>query len=365
VAVELALLLARLLLSAVFLLAGIGKLGDPKGAIQALKDFGLPGALARPLSLLLCVGEIAIAVALVPLAGAWYGACAALGLLGIFVMAIGITLARGRRPDCHCFGQLHSAPVGWKTLVRNGILVALAGWLVIRGPGQVGPSLWGHLASAGENERKFFIIGGCVMAFLTFRALRRKEAPQESADSESDFDLGWETSEKETIVQEVVAKRKEHSPELQKILEIGTGWPVGTRAPEFALPTLAGETRSLQSLREEGKTICIVFSSPYCESCRAILPQLNAWMQEHDRSLNMILISRGGTKEHVAKLNDFEASRVLLQPGFEYSEAYGVSATPAALLVDTDGVIQSRLAIGRDEIKQLISSSARQSHKTI
>ena len=118
---ELALLLARLLLSAVFLLAGIGKLGDPKGAIQGLKDFGLPGALARLLSLLLCVGEIATAVALVPLAGAWYGACAALGLLGIFVLAIGSALARGRKPDCHCFGQLHSAPVGWKTLVRNGI----------------------------------------------------------------------------------------------------------------------------------------------------------------------------------------------------------------------------------------------------
>jgi thiol-disulfide isomerase/thioredoxin len=221
--------------------------------------------------------------------------------------------------------------------------------------------LWGYVASAGENERKFFIIGGCVMAFLTFRALRRKEPAEESAESESDFDFGWDSSEKETNVQEVVAKRKEHSPELQKILEVGTGWPVGTRAPEFALPTLAGETRSLQSLREEGKTICIVFSSPYCESCRAILPQLNAWMQEYDRSLNIILISRGGTKENVAKLKDFEASRVLLQPGFEHSEAYGVSATPAALLVDTDGVIQSRLAIGRDEIKQLISSSTKQS----
>jgi hypothetical protein len=88
-------------------------------------------------------------------------------------------------------------------------------------------------------------------------------------------------------------------------------------------------------------------------------------MQEHDRSLNMILISRGSAKENLAKLKDFEASRVLLQPGFEHSEAYGVSATPAAVLVDADGVIQSRLAIGRDEIKQLITSSARQSHETI
>ncbi len=171
---ELALLVARLLLAAVFLLAGIAKLSDPQGTIQGLHDFGLPWRLAQALGLLLSLGEIVVAVALVPLASAWYGACGALGLLLIFVVAIGINLARGRKPDCHCFGQLHSAPVGWPTLVRNGVLGALAGWLVYRGPLRVGPSLWQHLSAAGDDERRLFVVAGCVMCFLFFRAMRQR-----------------------------------------------------------------------------------------------------------------------------------------------------------------------------------------------
>jgi len=45
----------------------------------------------------------------------------------IFSAAIALRLARGSAPDCHCFGQLHSAPVSWKTLARNGVLTLLAG----------------------------------------------------------------------------------------------------------------------------------------------------------------------------------------------------------------------------------------------
>jgi hypothetical protein len=36
-----------------------------------------------------------------------------LALLVLFIVAIAVTLARGRKPDCHCFGQLHSKPIGW------------------------------------------------------------------------------------------------------------------------------------------------------------------------------------------------------------------------------------------------------------
>ena len=48
----------------------------------------------------------------------------------LFVVGIGVNLARGRNPECHCFGQLHSAPAGWKTLARTGALAAVAGLLV-------------------------------------------------------------------------------------------------------------------------------------------------------------------------------------------------------------------------------------------
>jgi len=353
--VERALLVARLLLSAVFFLAGIAKLADRKGASKALDDFGLPSAFARPLSLLLSIAEIAVSAALIPAAPAWYGACAALALLGIFGIGIGIALARGRKPDCHCFGQLHSAPVGRSTFIRNGILAAVAAWLVFRGPMQDGPPLWQHLAAAGDDERRLFLIAACVMCFLIFRALRRKDPEQESDSIEVD----WEDSAQSEP--SIPGPERQLDPELQRILQTGTGWPIGTPARDFTLPDITGRQCSLQSLRDKGTTVCLVFSSPFCEPCRALWPSITRWAREYDRALNIIVISRGSATENLAKQNDFEPSRVLLQQTFELSDAYGVTSTPAAVLVGADGLIQSRLAVGRDDIRQLIAASVQDS----
>jgi uncharacterized membrane protein YphA (DoxX/SURF4 family) len=93
--VELALLAVRLLLATVFVLAGVTKLLDHRGSSKALNNFGLPLGLAQPLSILLSAIEIVVAVALVPVAFAWYGACGALALLSLFAIGIGVTLARG------------------------------------------------------------------------------------------------------------------------------------------------------------------------------------------------------------------------------------------------------------------------------
>src|SRR5687768_9342155 len=117
---ETALLVGRLGLAAVFLIAGFAKLADRQGTRQAMVDFGVPRVLAAPIGILLPLVEIAIGVALIPAASAWWGAIGALALLLLFVLGIGVNLALGRRPDCRCFGQLHSAPAGWRTLVRDG-----------------------------------------------------------------------------------------------------------------------------------------------------------------------------------------------------------------------------------------------------
>src|SRR3712207_5270289 len=136
---ESALLVARLLLAAVFAVAGVAKLADLPGSRQAMRAFGVPGRLAAPLGLLLPTAELAVAVALIPKGSAWWGALGALVLLLLFVAGIGVSLARGKHPECHCFGQLHSAPASWPTLVRNGLLAAVATFIVWQGardPGQ-------------------------------------------------------------------------------------------------------------------------------------------------------------------------------------------------------------------------------------
>src|SRR3954453_20960534 len=101
----------RFLVVIVFAIAGLAKLADRAGSRRALIEFGLPEALAVPLGFILPAAELIVAVTLVPAATAWWGALGALLLLLTFTIAIGANLALGRRPDCHCFGQLSSAPV--------------------------------------------------------------------------------------------------------------------------------------------------------------------------------------------------------------------------------------------------------------
>src|SRR5579863_8033608 len=96
-------LAARLALAAVFAVAGVAKLLDRKGSAKSLADFGVPKGLAPALGVMLPLAELACALALVMDAAAWWGAWGVAALLVAFIAAIGVSLARGRRPDCHCF----------------------------------------------------------------------------------------------------------------------------------------------------------------------------------------------------------------------------------------------------------------------
>jgi len=118
---------ARVILAAVFVAAAWGKLIDAAGARQAAADFGVPTAAAPVVAFFVPVAELTVAVLLV-----FGGSAAALGaigaavLLAAFTVAVVASLARGRRPDCHCFGRLRPEAVSSRTVVRNGVLLALA-----------------------------------------------------------------------------------------------------------------------------------------------------------------------------------------------------------------------------------------------
>jgi uncharacterized membrane protein YphA (DoxX/SURF4 family) len=123
-----ALLSLRLLLACVFVVAGLAKLADLAGSRRAAVEFGVPERLAGVVGVGLPVCELAVAAALLVSVSARFGA---LVLLGVFVAGVSVALVRGTEADCHCFGQLHSAPVGWRTLARNVLLAAMAGFVVL------------------------------------------------------------------------------------------------------------------------------------------------------------------------------------------------------------------------------------------
>jgi hypothetical protein len=154
-----AVLAARLLLSGVFAVAGLIKLADRAGSRRAIIDFGVPSTLASALGVLLPLAELAVALALLPIASAWYGALGAFSLLLLFILGISVNLARGRTPDCHCFGQLSSAPIGWPTLVRNVVLGALSLFVLWQGRDNPGLSIVSWSGDLTVAQRMLLIMG--------------------------------------------------------------------------------------------------------------------------------------------------------------------------------------------------------------
>jgi peroxiredoxin/uncharacterized membrane protein YphA (DoxX/SURF4 family) len=349
---EIMLLIVRLVLVAVFSLAGVTKLMDLPGSRTAMEGFGLPKRLAAPAGVALPLMELGIALLLLPVSTSWWGALAGLVLLLAFIGGIGYSLSQGRTPDCHCFGQVYSEPVGKSTLARNGVLAALAAVLVLRGPDGQGASLTGWLndmsatdgVSIGLSLLSLALVAG--LGWLSFQLLQQNgRLLVRFEELESSVASGTPL---------VAPSGRNSAPPA--------GLPVGTPAPWFSLPELNNETVTLETLQTAGKQVMLVFTDPGCGPCSALLPKIGQWQQEHAGSLTIALISRGSREDNAAKTAEHGISRVLLQQNREVSEAYESVPTPSAVLIRPDGTVGALAALGAEAIRGLVMRATSREH---
>ena len=343
----LVLLIVRLLLAVVFLVAGLAKLADLAGSRQALRDFGVPAVLADPFGVLLPVAEMGVALALLPPISAWWGGLGSLILLLLFVAGIGYNLAQGRQPECHCFGQLHSSPAGWPTLIRNVVLAALASVIVALGRSRPELGVLDWLAPLSVAQRIEVLVGVVVLALL--------------------MGEGWVifqmmSQQGRLLLRMEVLEARLAEAGLAPSPAAGAtgataGLAVGSPAPSFVLSTLSGETTRLEALRALSKPVVLLFSDPGCSPCSALLPEVGRWQREHATKLVVALISRGTVEANRPKATEYGLTHVLLQKDREVAEAYQASGTPSAVLIRRDGTIGSPLAQGAEAIGALIATA--------
>ena len=160
--------LARGLLAGVFLLAGVAKLSDRRSFSDALTGFGIRGAVSLALAALLPLAELAVAAALLLPATSTVGALGALALLVPLTAAVAVALARGRTADCGCFGKDRSAPLSAVTLLRNGVLVGLAGAIAVAGSGKQDATF-----AAPPSDTALAAMGVAVFVAIGLLAARR------------------------------------------------------------------------------------------------------------------------------------------------------------------------------------------------
>jgi uncharacterized membrane protein YphA (DoxX/SURF4 family)/peroxiredoxin len=313
-----ALVIARLLLAAVFVIAGVTKLADRSGTRQALADFDVPRRLARPLLLLLPAAELAAATALVFPTTARWGAAGCLVLLALFVVALTRVLRRGEAPDCHCFGQLHSKPASWVTVARNLVLAAPAAYVGLAGPG---PSLASWVG--GNDATDPWLIATSSLATLataTAVLLWRENHRLRSPDGHA-----------------AAAPRQ-----------------IGALAPRFALPSTAGPVVSLQDLLADDRACVLTFVSPGCGPCATLLPELARWHDAITERLALTLVTPVEATDAEKLAREHALTDVLIDEQATVMHAYGVWGTPSAILVASDGTVRSAPVAGRVAIESLI-----------
>ena len=348
-------MLCRLLLAIVFLIAGVAKLADLSGTRQAVLAFGAPERISATVAVLLPAVELAVGMALIPLPSARFGALGAAVLLAFFIAAVTNALAHGRAPDCHCFGQVHSAPVGWRTLARNVVLFAVAGFVAIAGWGSTGLSATAwvtHIATVWL----VVVAVGLVFVVLVFlqvrfwlqllaqngRILARLEA-LEGALAVATVPPG-------------LARDARLGPGPAPALS-GGGLPLGAPAPGFELDSVDGERWSLDLLLAGGRPLMLVFSDAGCGPCAALLPDLARWQRRYEERLEIAVIASGGRDRNQAKASAHRLSRVLLQAEHEVSGAYRAHGTPTAVLIGPDGVVLSPTVGGAEAIRRLVEQA--------
>ncbi len=342
------LLTARLVLAGVFALAALAKLVDRPGARTALREFGVPAALAAPVGGGLPLAELAVAAALVPLPSAWFGAVGALVLLLVFVVAIGINLALGRTPTCHCFGQLASAPAGWATLARNAVLAGAAGFIVWRGPMHVGASAMSWVGALSAPQR--LGVAGAVLVSVVL-----------ALETWFLWQLVRQQGRLLLRLDAIEARLAVPGSAIPAAPVAAAGLPVGVPAPGFRLKGLHGETLTLDALRADGKPVLLVFGHPDCGPCQALFPDIAHWQGAYAATLTVAVLSEGSSRANRDKGAQHGLTRILLQKKREVAEAYHASGTPAAVLVRSDGTVGSPLALGADAIRALVAGLVGQS----
>lgn len=323
------LLAARIVLAVVFAVAGAAKLADRRGSRRAAAEFGVPARFVGLVAIGLPLAELAVASALLPARSAVWAAIGALVLLAAFCAAISINLARGRAPDCHCFGQLHSEPAGWRTLARNAALAAAATFVLIGGwsdPGLDGVAWIGRLDTPGALAAVALAsaVALAVAAALTVGRLRMRIDALETR----------------------VANQVRDEPVF--------GLPVGVSAPEFALRDVDGEEMTLTELRSLGKAVLLLFTDPGCGPCQALITDIVRWQEEHDDLFTAVMISGGSALDSRAKAEEHGLEFVLCDEQRMVYRAYEGAGTPSAVLIHMNSTIASPLAVGPTAVTTLV-----------
>ena len=328
-------LLIRVVLAAALAVAATAKFADRAGTRSAALALGAPKWAAGWVASALPIVEATLAVGLLLTSTASVAAVGAAALLLLLAGVVAINLAMHRRPSCHCFGA-SDHQIGWRTVVRNVVLTGMAGVVIWRSTRSGDPCVVGCVSDATAVQRWTAVGVVAAALVLAMNAWVLVNLVRQNG----------RLAERIAILE---ATRPRHAEPPSVV-----GLPPGSAAVDFVLNRIDESTASLGAILIDGRAAILLFVEPGCDAC----VDLGRWIADTSSSRpnapHLVLIARGATAHVAAAFTAPEHAELLVDPYGQIHAAYGVAATPSAVLVAAAGTIASRTAQGRRAVEDLI-----------
>jgi peroxiredoxin len=155
-----------------------------------------------------------------------------------------------------------------------------------------------------------------------------------------------------------IAGRNQSQPQSPPSRWEPEGLPIGSAAPEFELPDLAGNRRKLSDFR--GRDLLLVFFGPKCGFCTQMAADLAALPCDGEEGRPIPLVITNGNADENRKLVEEYGIRctVLLQEEMQVASQYRAQGTPMGYRIDAEGKIASGLAVGGPALLELAVGGA-------
>jgi methylamine dehydrogenase accessory protein MauD len=140
-------------------------------------------------------------------------------------------------------------------------------------------------------------------------------------------------------------------------LMLNRGLNVGEAAPAIDVADLDGRSHQVGSARSDGRSTLLLFVSPSCPVCKALLPAVKSSRRDERGWMDVILASDGDSEEQRAFVREQGLEGVPYVVSAALGLAYQVSRLPFAALLDEQGILRARgLVNSREHLESLFEA---------
>jgi methylamine dehydrogenase accessory protein MauD len=140
-------------------------------------------------------------------------------------------------------------------------------------------------------------------------------------------------------------------------LMLAKGLKVGELAPTLPLHTLEGGSVTVGGTRTDGRSQLVMFVSPTCPVCKALLPVLKSSRRSEAEWLEVVLASDGDQEEQRRFVAEQDLAAFPYVVSSPLGVSYQVSKLPYAVILDSEGVLRARGIINsREHLESLFEA---------